>query len=99
MDICPVFVLVHGLKVSVPTDFACCSKKPSDCNSRGLGQSGEQPVPEIPQHRAEDRHELADDCEERRPQGLGARRLQGLQEHHREVTGDCTAPKSHLTKP
>ena len=66
-----------------------CSQEPGHCHSRGLGQSGQQPLPQVPQPRAENRHELAADGPQCCPQRLCPGRFQGLPEHHRETAGNA----------
>lgn len=42
--------------------FLLCSQEPGHCYSCGPGQPSQQPLPEVPQHRTENCHELAADC-------------------------------------
>lgn len=58
------------------------SQEPGHRHPRGPGQPSQQPLPEVPQHCAEDSPELAAVGPQRRSPRLRAGRVQRLPEHH-----------------
>lgn len=69
--------------------FLLCSQEPGHCHSRGPGQPSQQPLSQVPQHCAEDSHELAALSPQCRTQGLCSGSFQRLPEYHWEIAGNA----------
>lgn len=80
--------------------FLLYSQEPGHCHPCGPGQPGQQPLPQVPQHRAENCHELAADGPQCSSQRLCPGSFQRLPEYHRAIAGNAWCwQKRSLTWP